>query len=61
MPSSFLNRTVTLQDLAHYFEVPVGRLERIVMKHRIDPAYKLGRVRAYGPAEARAINRVLNP
>lgn len=56
---SWMNRAVTLDDLARFFRVPAARLERVALRHGIAPAYRLGRVRAYGPEQARRFNAAL--
>ena len=52
---SAVNRPVTLGELAASFAVPLARLERIVRRHRIAPAFRLGRIRLYGPEQVRRI------
>jgi hypothetical protein len=55
-----MNRAVTVAEMATFFEMPAHRLERVLLRHGITPAFRAGRVRCYGPAEVRRINAVLN-
>jgi hypothetical protein len=56
----WMNRAVTVAEMATFFEMPAHRLERVLLRHGITPAFRAGRVRCYGPAEVRRINAVLN-
>ena len=50
-----VNRPLTLGELAVAFEVPSTRLERLVARHRIDPACRIGATRVYGPKQIAVI------
>jgi hypothetical protein len=51
-----VSRPVTLAEIAAAFNMSVDRVERMVARHRIDPAMRIGRLRLYGPAEVQRIH-----
>jgi hypothetical protein len=55
-----VNRPVNLAELAASFGVPIDRLERLVLRHQIAPACKIGRMRVYGSPQVRRIYAALN-
>jgi hypothetical protein len=53
------NRPLTLGELAIVFDVSPGRLQRLLNRHGIGHACRIGRIRVYGPAQIRRIFAVL--
>jgi len=54
-----VNRPVTLSELSIVFDMTPGRLERLLDRHGIRPACKIGRTRVYGAREIRRLWSVL--
>jgi hypothetical protein len=50
-----MNRPVTISEMGTAFETPSKQIERLVARHHIDPALRIGRVRLYGPDQVRAV------
>jgi hypothetical protein len=57
---SAVNRPHTLSELAMAFDTTTSRLEGILRRYHIGPAVRIGRVRLFGPNEARAIYSLLH-
>ncbi len=53
------NRPVTIRELSGFFGVSVPRVEQLLRRHHIEPAFRIGRLRLFGPKEARAIHNAL--
>ena len=52
-------RPVTLAMMAGAFQTTQSRLEGIVLRHRIDPAFYVGRTRMYGQSQVQRIYTIL--
>jgi hypothetical protein len=50
-----VDQPATFADLVAVLSLPPSRLERLLDRHRIRPAYKIGRVRCYDRQQVDAI------
>ena len=56
---SAVNRPVTISEMSVAFEVPPSQISRLVARHRIEPAMRIGRIRLFGPKAVRAVYSLL--
>lgn len=54
-----VNRPVTLGELSLVFGMTTTRMERLLERHQIPPACRIGRVRVYGPRQIQRVWSVL--
>jgi hypothetical protein len=48
-----------MREIAHAFDVPTARLQRIADRCRIAPACRIGRYRVYGPKQVKRLYAAL--
>jgi hypothetical protein len=54
-----VNRPFLAYEMASALRVPPHRVEYVLLRYRIDPAFRAGRLRFFGPEEFRAVARAL--
>ena len=56
---SDVNRPVSVVEMARAFDTTTARLERLLRRHAIRPACRVGRVRLYGPEQVQRLYALL--
>jgi hypothetical protein len=54
-----MSRPVTAGEMATTFRCTSGDINRILARHQIGPAVRIGRLRLYGPPQVRAVYQLL--